>query len=136
MPTTLGSATYFWASVWAGDGPCSTGVSPCRSWIFRPICGASVLTAYLAQESCSWPRNAAPPVSGVTIAILSVFEQLRPPAAALEDDELAATAGTAPSVTAVIAEIAAAPAIAESLGVDLEIFMNHSFVEERGRAHT
>ncbi len=42
-------------------------------------------------------------------------------------------AGTAPSVTAVIAEIAAAPAIAESLGADLEIFMNDSFVEERGR---
>jgi hypothetical protein len=71
-------------------------------------------------------------VSGVTIAILSVFEQLRP-AAALEDDELAATAGTVPSVTAVIAEIAAAPAIAESLGLGLEIFMNHSFVEEPGR---
>jgi hypothetical protein len=61
---------------------------------------------------------------------LSVFEQLRF-ASVREDDELAATAGTAPSVTAVIAEIAAAPAIAEHL--DLEIFMNHSFVEEPGR---
>jgi hypothetical protein len=69
----------------------------------------------------------------VTIAILSVFEQLTP-AAALADDELAATAGTAPSVTAVIAETAAALAIAETLDIDLEILMNHSFVEERDGA--
>src|SRR4051812_23552518 len=130
MPTTAGSAAYFCASVCAGAGPCSTGVSPCSSWIFRPNGGARVLTAFFAQESCSWPRNAAPPVSGVTIAILSVFEQLRF-ASARAEDELAAMAGTAPSVTAVIAEIAAAPAIAETL--DLEIFMNHSFVEEPGR---
>jgi hypothetical protein len=70
-------------------------------------------------------------VSGVTIAILSVFEQLRPEAA-LDDEELAATAGTAPSVTAVIAEIAAAPAIAEMRGMDGEIFMNRSFVDAQG----
>jgi len=68
----------------------------------------------------------------VTIAILSVLEQLRP-AAAREDEELAATAGTAPRVTAVIAEIAAAPAIAETRGMDLEIFMDCSFVDEQGR---
>jgi hypothetical protein len=67
------------------------------------------------------------------MAILRVFEQLRP-AAALEDEELAATAGTAPSVTAVIAEIAAAPATADSRDLDLEVFMNHSFVEEPGRS--
>jgi hypothetical protein len=66
------------------------------------------------------------------MAILSVDEQLRP-AAARDDDVLAATAGTAPRVTAVIAEIAAAAAIAETRGVDLEIFMNCSFVDEQGR---
>ena len=35
-PTTLLSATYFCASVCAGAGPCSTGVSPGTSLIFRP----------------------------------------------------------------------------------------------------
>jgi hypothetical protein len=65
------------------------------------------------------------------MAILSVFEQLRP-AAALDEDVLAATAGTAPSVIAVIAEIAAAPAIAETRGMDLEIFMDCSFVDGQG----
>ena len=74
-------------------------------------------------------------MSGVTIAILSVFEQLRP-AAALEAEDAAATAGTAPTVTAAIADRAAAPATAESRGMDLEIFMNHSCLGDRGMQHS
>ena len=82
MPTTLGSAAYFCASVRAGAAPCSTGVSPWSSWTFSPIVFGSVATAYFAQLSCSVPRNPAPPVSGVTIASFSVLLQLTPAEAA------------------------------------------------------
>src|SRR5581483_2216632 len=83
-PTTLLSATYFWASDCATAAPCSTGVSPVSSWILRPSFGASVFTAYLAQLSCSLPRKPAPPVSGVTMAIFSWLLQLRACAAAAD----------------------------------------------------
>src|SRR5260221_1204344 len=91
IPTTLLSATYFCASACAGAGPCSTGVSPRTSWILRPSFGASVLTAYFAQLDCSCPRKPAPPVSGVTKAILSVLLQLMP-ADAFASDRCAACA--------------------------------------------
>src|SRR5215475_742706 len=68
MPTTFGSDAYFCASARAGAAPCSTGVSPWSSWIFRPYCFGRVATAYFAQLSCSVPRKPAPPVIGVTIA--------------------------------------------------------------------
>ena len=56
--------------------PCSTGVSPVTRVTFSPSAGASVLTAYFAQVSCSLPRKPAPPVSGVTIAIFILLVQL------------------------------------------------------------
>ena len=76
IATTLLSATYFCARDCAGAGPCSTGVSPRTSFTFSPSGFARVLTAYLAQLDCSLPRKPAPPVSGVTRAILSVLLQL------------------------------------------------------------
>src|SRR5438309_1605094 len=42
MATTLLSPTYFCARACAGVAPCSTGVSPPTSLIFRPRPGASV----------------------------------------------------------------------------------------------
>ena len=63
--TTDLSATYFCASVCAGAGPCSTGVSPVTRLILRPYFG------------CSFPRKPAPPVNGATMAIFSLPLQLR-----------------------------------------------------------
>src|SRR5262245_8583284 len=74
--TTFGSATNFCAAAWAGAGPCSTGVSNTERLIFRPIAGASCLTASFAQESCSVPRKPAPPVTGDTKPSFSGDEQL------------------------------------------------------------
>src|SRR6476646_8748980 len=74
--TTFLSATNFCAKVCAGAAPCSTGVSPVTRLILRPYFGASVLTAYFAQLSCSLPRKAAPPVNGAAKPILSVPLQL------------------------------------------------------------
>ena len=73
---TFGSPMNFCATDWAGAGPCSTGVSPTTSVARRPILGASVLTAYFAQLSCSVPRKPAPPVTGVTKPILNGALQL------------------------------------------------------------
>ena len=117
-PTTDLSATYFCASVWAGAGPCSTGVSPGTSLIFSPSFAGSVATAYFAHVSCSWPRKAATPVSGVTNPILRVLEQLSP-AEALAG---AAVAGT--TVIAAIPASAAAAATAVTRGYDIEIFID------------
>src|SRR6476619_5758433 len=76
IASTLGSPTYFCASVWAGAGPCSTGVSPVTNFTFRCIPGASDLMAYFAQLACSAPRKPAPPVIGVTRGIVIVLLQL------------------------------------------------------------
>src|SRR5262249_49348279 len=77
MASTLGSPTYFCASVCAGAGPCSTGVSPPTSFTLRPRPGASDLTAYFAQLSCSAPRQPARPVIGVTNGSVIVLLQLK-----------------------------------------------------------
>src|SRR4051812_29485481 len=66
----------FCATVWAGAGPCSTGVSPTTRDAFNPSFGARVLTAYFAQLSCSVPRKPAPPVTGETKPILNGAAQL------------------------------------------------------------
>jgi len=105
MATTLLSATYFCASVTVGAGPASNGVSPARSLILRPYFGASVLTAYFAQLSCSLPIKPPPPVSGVTTAILSVLLQLKAWV-------FAATVDPAPAVDASAAATMATNAIA------------------------
>ena len=61
------------------------------------------MTASFAQVSCSWPRKAAAPVNGVTIAIFSVPLQLTLVAAAdVRSPPLAVlTATAATSVTSV-----------------------------------
>src|SRR5579864_9387665 len=102
MATTDLSETYFCASATAGAGPCSTGVSPWTSLTLRPCCCGSVATAYCAQESCSWPRMAAPPVSGVTIAMVRADLQLTPAAARLEwaDAAVEATSADTPTTAA------------------------------------
>jgi quercetin dioxygenase-like cupin family protein len=73
---TLLSATYFWASDWAGVAPCSTGVSPVTSLTFRWSFFAHCWTASFAQLACSFPRNPAPPVIGVTSGSVIVLLQL------------------------------------------------------------
>src|SRR4051794_1229601 len=73
---TLLFAMYFCATACAAAGPCSTGVSPRTNLTLRPKPFASVLTAYLAQDPCSAPRNPAPPVTGVTSGRVMVFLQL------------------------------------------------------------
>ena len=74
--TSRESAIIFWATTRPSPGPFSTGVSPSTSCTLSPSGLASVETAYRVQESCSWPRNPAPPVSGVMIPIFSVPLQL------------------------------------------------------------
>src|SRR3954464_9485170 len=73
---TFWSAMNFCATVCAGAGPCSTGVSPTTSVARSPSLGARVFIAYLAQLSCSVPRKPAPPVMGDTKPILNGALQL------------------------------------------------------------
>src|SRR3954453_11718809 len=74
--STFWSAMNFCATVCAGAGPCSTGVSPTTSVTLNPRFGARVFTAYLAQLSCSVPRKPAPPVMGETKPSLNGAAQL------------------------------------------------------------
>ena len=113
------SDTNFWVTVWATEGPASTGTSPGTSLILRPIVGGSVLTASFAQESCSWPRKPAAPVSGARKPMSSVPEQL----IACERC-VAAPAGAAVTVAA----SAVAAATAASSGNDLVFFMDELLV--------
>src|SRR5947208_759352 len=76
IPTTALSATNFCAAACAGAGPCSTGVSNGTSVALSPTVWGSVLIAYFAHDSCSWPRKPAPPVSGVTSPSFIVLLQL------------------------------------------------------------
>src|SRR4051794_10818255 len=101
---------YFCASVCAGAGPCSTGVSPPTSLTFRCMPGASVLTAYLAQLICSAPRKPAPPVNGVTNGIVIVLLQLY--AAVALAAWVGAPCAVVATITAVVARIARARPIA------------------------
>src|SRR5262245_53690901 len=117
-PTRCLSATYFWASACAGAGPCSTGVSPARSLILRPSFGASVLTAYFAQLSCSLPRKLAPPVRGVTSAISSCPRQLTAAVDALIAD------GRAEGRADAMVVAASAPASSPSGRITLRTFMH------------
>ena len=62
-------------------GPSRPGCRRATSCTFSPSPLASVESAYCVQDSCSWPRKPAPPVSGVMIPIFSVpvaVDGLRP----------------------------------------------------------
>ena len=109
------SAMNFWATVCAADGPCSTGASPGTSLIFRPIVFGSVLTASFAHESCSWPRKPAPPVSGASMPISSVLEQLQ--------RAMRAPSGALAGAAVTVAASAVAAAIAANSGNDLVFLM-------------
>src|SRR5712691_205731 len=139
MAITLLSATNFCARLCAGAGPCSTGVSPVMSRIFRPIFGGRVFTAYFAQVSCSWPRNAAPPVSGVTNAILSVLLQLsaavRPAFTGAADADAAITqasaAATVAATNAVLLFMCPPWMISIPLDVESQLFVGFASSYER-----
>src|SRR3990170_3259923 len=73
------------------------------SRILRPYVDASVLTAYFAQLNCSMPRKPAPPVSGVTTAILSVLLQLTACVRVTADEPAPAVDASAAATTTVSA---------------------------------
>jgi hypothetical protein len=60
----------------------------------RPYFFERFVTAYFAQESCSWPMNPPPPVSGVMSASLTVLLQLIAWVAVTADDPAPAVDGS------------------------------------------
>src|SRR6185503_12111604 len=105
--STFGSEMNFCATTSASPGPFSTGVSPCRSCTLSPYFFARVFTAYLDQESCSWPMNPPPPVSGVMSASLTVLLQLIACVAVTADEP--APAVDASAATTIVASASTTP---------------------------